>query len=102
MSFDIGLSTQRILEAFKQEITARGGKLTDKSLSKRRLFARSVVKLSEEVKPGDRLHGGVALKAREGEVSVHPYVLRQVCTNGAVMPQLLETTHLSHLDWGDP
>jgi hypothetical protein len=102
MSFDIGLTTQRILEVFSDEIATRGGKVTDKSINERQLFARSIVAFTENVKPGDRLHGGVALKARQGEVCINPYVLRKVCTNGAVMSQALESTRLTHLDWGDP
>jgi len=102
MSIDIGLTTERIFNAFSEEISARGGKVTDKFINQRRLFARSIVALTENVKPGDRLHGGVALKATGGEVCVNPYVLRKVCTNGAVMSQALESTRLTRLNWGDP
>src|SRR5437879_5320910 len=102
MSFDIGLSTGRILEAFGEEIVALDGRLTDKFINQRQLFARAIVSLAEEVRPSDRLQGGVALKAMEGEVCVHPYVLRKVCTNGAIMTQALEATYLTQLDWGDP
>src|SRR3954453_5125685 len=98
MSFDIGLTTERIFNAFSEEITARGGKVTDKFMNRRRLFARSIVALTENVKPGDRLHGGVALKAMGGEVCSHPYVLRKVSSNGAIERQALESTRLTRLD----
>ena len=40
------------------------------------LFARSVLTGVEEVRPGDRLQSGVALRATESEVWLHPYDLR--------------------------
>jgi hypothetical protein len=43
------------------------------------------------VAPGDRLQGGVALRANEEGVCVHPYVFRQVCSNGAIFAQVVGT-----------
>jgi hypothetical protein len=63
-----------------------------------RLFARSVLPKVEEVRPGDKLQRGVALRGSQSQVWVHPYVFRQVCRNGAIMAQALETRHISELD----
>ena len=37
--------------------------------------------------------------ANETEIHVHPYLLRQVCRNGAIMPQVIETQTISRVDF---
>jgi hypothetical protein len=101
VTFSIALSTERILDQFSEVITDRGGRVSDTFNDGRRLFTRSILNLAEDVKPRDGLRGGVALKATPGEVCVHPYVFRQVCKNGAIMPQIIGTERLSRLDWRD-
>jgi hypothetical protein len=54
-----------------------------------------------EVSKGDRLQGGVALRACDQEILVHPYVFRQVCTNGAIRAHAIETRHLVREDFGE-
>jgi hypothetical protein len=93
------LSTAGMLAAFSDEITSRGGQVADKFHDGRRLFVRGVLALADDVRPGDRVQGGVALKATEGDVSVHPYVFRQVCHNGAIMAHSLGGERLEHVDW---
>ena len=59
-----------------------------------------------EVRPQDRLQGGVALRVVEADILVHPYVFRQVCRNGAIVAQALETVvgavNFSIPDWLAP
>jgi hypothetical protein len=81
------LTTACVLEAFSTEISLHGGTVKDTFNDGERLFVRSVLPQVDEVRADDRLQGGVALKACGGEVSVHPYVFRLVCTNGAIMAQ---------------
>jgi hypothetical protein len=102
MSHSIGLTTNRILAEFSEEIAARGGKVTDTFDDGRRLFTRSVLNLTQDVRPRDQLQGGVALKATEDEVSVHPFLFRQVCRNGAIMAETIATERLTNLDWREP
>ena len=52
--------------------------------------------------PGDRLQGGVAIRAADGDVWVHPYLFRLVCSNGAIIARTLRTEHLEGLDAQDP
>lgn len=79
------LSTARLLDAFSQEIAEHGGSVTDVFNDGQRLLARSVLPRIEEIRAHDRLRGGVALKANDGEVCIHPYTFRLVCQNGAIM-----------------
>lgn len=97
-----GLTTAEILAAFTDEIAAHGGTVTDTFHDGTRLFTRSVLPRLEEVRPRDRLQGGVALKATEGVVCLHPYVFRLVCRNGAIMAQAVQTRRLNDLHRSDP
>ena len=91
------LTTGRILGAFSEGIAGRGGRVTDSFDDGRRLFARSVLPREEEVRPKDRVQGGVALKATAEGVWLLPYVFRQVCRNGAIMAKTVASRSLGAL-----
>lgn len=96
------LSTAAILAVFTDEVTAEGGRVTDTFHDGRRLFARSIVPHVEEVRPGDLHQGGVALKTTGAGVTLYPYVFRQVCRNGAIIAETLESRFLADLDQCEP
>lgn len=95
------VSTVEILAAFREAIDARGGRVMETFDDGRRLFTRSVLALAEDVRPGDQLKGGVALKATEEELWMHPYLFRQVCRNGAIVAQALESCYVAELSLYD-
>lgn len=94
--------TDHIREVFAEEIAAAGGTVREVFHDGRRLFARSVVPGVCEVRPRDRVQGGVALRTRDTAVCVHPYVFRQVCSNGAIMAEAVQTTRIERVDGDDP
>jgi hypothetical protein len=98
MSFGSSFTTQEMLAVYSKEVIAHSGSVLDVFEDGRRLFARSVLPRVEEVRPRDRLQGGVALRGTESQVWVHPYVFRQVCRNGAITAQALQTCHLTGID----
>jgi hypothetical protein len=49
------------------------------------MISRCVLPMQFEVRTGDTVKGGVAVRGTALEVEVRPYLLRQICTNGAVM-----------------
>jgi hypothetical protein len=51
-----------------------------------------------ELKPGDRVRNGVALFASGTDIAVHPYIFRQVCKNGAIMPCVTGTRTIRRFD----
>ncbi len=102
MSMSQHVPIESILEILTEEITAHSGSVIDTIQDGLGLFARSVLPGVDEVRPGDRLQGGVALRATESDIWLHPYVFRQVCRNGAIMAHALRTRHLTELDWRDP
>jgi hypothetical protein len=97
MRFDAGPTTAQLLETFTDEVASHGGRVTDAADDGRRLIARSILPSAEDVRPKDRVQGGVAIRATGGEVWVHPYLFRLVCKNGAIMAQSIGTMHLEGL-----
>jgi hypothetical protein len=96
------LTTAQVLAAFTDEVAARGGRVTDTFHDGRRLFARSVLPGVEDVRPGDGVQGGVAVKATGDGVWVYPYVFRLVCRNGAVAAQTIASRYLGDLPQLEP
>lgn len=98
MFFHQGLTTARVQAVFAEEVTARGGQITDIFDDGARLFARSILPNLdvEDVQPGDRFHGGVALKAIGEGICLYPYLFRLVCSNGAIMAQTLDVRPVAH------
>ena len=103
MPTDNWLTTADIKEAFAQEIAAAGGTLSDVFDDGYRLFMRSIHPQVREVRTSDHLQGGVALRAGKEDIWVHPYVFRQVCSNGAIMAHALQTRHIQgrHCETGE-
>ena len=78
------LTTDQVLDVFGDELASRGGKITDTFNDGRRLFARSVLPFADEVRGGDNINGGIALKATDEQICVYPYTFRVICRNGAI------------------
>lgn len=96
------LTTAELLAVFTEEVGARGGSVTNTFHQGGRLFTRSVLPHTAEVRPGDRVQGGVALKATDEEVCLCPYVFRLVCSNGAIVAQTLGSRSLEYLHQQEP
>lgn len=92
------LSTMEIRAVFAEEILDAGGTVSDTFDDGVRLFTRSVLPWLADVRPKDRMQGGVALKANQREISVHPYLFRMVCRNGAIRAQAVQTRRLENTD----
>ena len=90
-------TTQDLLDAFTDEIAMAGGTVSDVLVDGQRLIARAVLPASAEVRVGDRVSAGVAIRAMSNEIVAHPYTLRQVCTNGAIAVDALESQHFERI-----
>jgi hypothetical protein len=91
------LTTTRILAVFTDEIVARGGRIAGTYHDGQRLFTRSVLPWVKEIRPGDRVQAGVALKASNEAASLNPYLFRSVCRNGAIITKMLAARSLEDL-----
>ena len=96
------LTTEEIRAVFAEAIAAQGGTVSETFDDGHRLFLRSLLPRVREVRAKDRLQGGVALRATEEDVWVHPYIFRQVCSNGAIMAHALESAHVELADSSTP
>jgi hypothetical protein len=76
---------REIHDTFLDELASLGGTVTDAYDDGDRLFARAVLPADTEIRPGDRVNAGIAMRAAGPEILVHPYTLRRVCTNGAII-----------------
>jgi hypothetical protein len=84
-------STQAIRQLFEFELHRVGGSMTSACDDGSRLFLRGVLPQRINIRRGDGIQAGVALRAVDDLVLVHPYTLRQVCTNGAIMVHAVAT-----------
>jgi len=98
MAFTFGLSTRDIRDLFTQEITRAGGTVSDTFDDEKHLFLRAILPDVREIRPRDQMQGGVALRATEQEIRVHPYLFRQVCRNGAIVVHAIETRQIELAD----
>ena len=93
------LPTQDIRKIFAHEVTQLGGSVSDAFDDGTRLFTRAILPNVQEVQSADRVNAGVALMALGDEIRVHPYLFRQVCTNGAIMAEAIQTRTLAMPAW---
>ena len=82
-------SIDEICGAVTDEITALGGSTSDLVRDQDHLFMRVVLPASAEIRLGDSMQAGVAVRALPEQIDVHPYTFRQVCTNGAIVTNAL-------------
>jgi len=96
-------TTDEIGELFREEVAAAGGTVTDRCEVAGRLFLRAVLPGAEDVRPGDAVQGGVALRAAGAgpEVLVHPYTFLQVCSNGAIAAHAVGTRRVERVACAD-
>lgn len=88
---------------FVEEVRARGGSVVNVYEAQERLFIRATLTgIEGEVRKGDRLRGGVALRTRDRDVLIHPYSYRQVCSNGIIHVQAIGTGRVERIDPGLP
>ena len=92
-----GPTTQQLADAFTEEIQALGGRQSDCYDDGDRLFIRSVLALTDDVAPGDTINGGIAVRAAGPSIFVHPYTMRQVCTNGAIMATATQSVRIERV-----
>ncbi len=89
------LNTHELLSIFTEEITELDGTVRESFDDGRRLYVRSILPKELDIRRGDRVQGGVAVRVENGEISVSPYVFRLVCTNGAIFAHTVQTQRLS-------
>lgn len=87
-----------IREIFESELHAANGTVADRFDDGQRLYLRGVLPTVGDVLSGDHIRGGVALRAVDEQVLIHPYTFRQVCSNGAIMAHALGTEAIERIE----
>jgi hypothetical protein len=90
--------TQELNALFVDEVRTLGCARPDIYDDGVRLIARAICTRPVEVRPGDAVRGGVALHTFDEFVDVHPFIFRQVCTNGAVMAEALQSQRIRRVE----
>lgn len=83
---------------FADEIRTLGGVVADAFQIDDRFIGRGVLQVDSEIRPGDVVKGGVAVRVSGPEILVHPYTFRVVCTNGAIAAYALGTTRIERIE----
>jgi hypothetical protein len=91
-------TTREIHALFLDEVRTMGCVRPEVCVDDMRLFARAVCTQPAEVRRGDAVLGGVALRVMDDLIDVHPFILRRVCTNGAVMAEALESQRVRRVE----
>ncbi len=99
MSAKLLPTTSQIREAFDTEVADHGGSVTDVYDDGQMLFIRSTLPETDQVRPRDFVQSGIALRTNDREVSVHPYVFRQVCRNGAIWACTTDSRQIERVDF---
>ena len=84
MSITLWPATHSIASAFADEIAALGGSMHDRFDDGRSLYLRAVLEPHDEVRRGDVIQAGIALRVVGPSILVNPYTFRLVCSNGAI------------------
>ena len=95
-------TTREIRDLVGVQIAELGGTMSDCYDDGERLYLRTILPPPAEVRPGDAVRGGVAVRVVGPEISVHPYTFRQVCSNGAIRAQALQTRQMERVDLAAP
>jgi hypothetical protein len=92
---------REIHDAFVDEVASQGGVVSNVFGDDVRLFARSVLPAQADVRAGDAVNAGIALRASGAEIVVSPYTFRQVCRNGAIAAHVMQSRRLERVECGD-
>jgi hypothetical protein len=81
-----------VRDAFEDEVRGAGGTVQSAHVGAERMMLRAILPVEGEVRPRDRVRGGVALRCDACRaVAVHPYAFRLVCSNGAIFAYAAES-----------
>jgi hypothetical protein len=91
-------TTREIREVFAEEVNALGGSVANVYDNGVLLIARAVLDAHADVRPGDSVRAGIALRALGPEALVYPYTFRLVCSNGAIAAHALEGRRVARVE----
>ncbi len=94
-----GISKAVISDAFEEAVWNESGTIMESIDDGVRVFVRALLPGVDEVQPGDHMRAGGCLRATESSISVHPFLFRKICNNGAITARSLASRHLELSDY---
>ena len=88
-----------IRDTFHQAVMNQEGEVAECLESDNSLFIRARLAADDCARPGDIMNPGVALRCRETQIEVCPYVYRQVCRNGAILARSTGAAEFCRNEW---
>ena len=95
-------SPQDIQSVVEEEVANAGGETLDRLSDGRRLFLRCVLPVARQIRKNDNVQGGVAVMVGDLDIRVHPFTFREVCRNGAIMAQTIDTRRIRRVEFDAP
>ena len=95
-------TTREIREVVIEDIGRTQGAVMDCLDDGEHLMLRTVLPMVQEVLPSDQVQAGVAVLVEGPEVFVHPYIFRQVCRNGAIRSEAIQTRRIQRVEISAP
>lgn len=90
----------RVRSTFFEAVARNGGSMREVLQSTDAIIMRALLPGSAEVRPGDVHQRGIALSCSGPSIELHPYTFREVCSNGAIMAQSVDSVRLERgEDW---
>lgn len=91
-SHQVSTQIRQVLGAVLNHVEETDNHIHKIVVNRRELWAQVVSpRLSQEVRPGDVSHGGVAVHLTDHQIEITPFVFRLACTNGSILIENLTT-----------
>lgn len=90
-------SNDQIAAIIQEEVQSAGGSIPSLEEARGDLFVRALLPRQAEVRPGDQVVGGLAVRAAGNQIEIRHYLLRLACTNGSIADQQIYTCCVSRV-----
>lgn len=84
-------TTSEVRELAEEVVVRAGGRIYECQIDEQQLFLRGLLPMEDEVRAKDVVQAGVALMTVGEDIRIHPYTLRQLCTNGGIRAHAIQT-----------
>ncbi len=91
----------RVRSTFFEAVTRNGGSVKEVLQDQDSVIVRALLPGIAEVRPGDVHQQGIAMRCLGRAIELHPYTFREVCSNGAIMAQSIDSLRLERVESWD-
>ena len=88
----------RVRSTFFEAVARNGGSIREVLQDSDAIIVRALLPGTAEVRPDDVHHRGIAMRCSGPTIELHPYTFREVCSNGAIMAQSIDSIRLNRCE----